>query len=104
MKIKEIINEVFKFRINNIIRTSKGSGKIVRIFRNKIQVRFESGNDIVFDVEELKPLNEEIKISNVLLKKLIKAADAGHIVDGRTWKSGEYKEYLEKLAKEKKVI
>ncbi len=58
MKIKEIITEILKFRVNNIIRTPKGSGKIVRIFRNKVQVRFENGNDIVFDIEELKSLNE----------------------------------------------
>ena len=45
----------------------------------------------------------EDKITNPLLKKMIKAADLGHVVDGRKWKPGEYAAYLEKLAKEKKV-
>lgn len=46
---------------------------------------------------------KEDKITNPLLKKMIKAADLGHVVDGRKWKPGEYAAYLEKLAKEKKV-
>lgn len=52
----------------------------------------------------IKELLSEMKITASLLKKMIKAADMGHVVDGRKWEPGEYKAYLEKLAKEKKVL
>ena len=67
--IKELLAEALKFRLHDIIKTPKGSGKVVRVFRNKIQVTFDKGPDAVFDLADLKPLNEAVSP----LKKMAKA-------------------------------
>jgi len=68
--IKELLAEALKFRLHDIIKTPKGSGKVVRVFRNKVQVTFDKGPDAVFDLADLKPLNEAVdtlkKIAKVL--------------------------------------